>query len=253
ASRPNTYRSYERLVRGHIAPALGKHSLERLSPKHVQTFLNQKAAAGLSPRTVHHLHAVTRNALGRAHKWQLVPRNVAELVDAPTVESGEIEAMSAERAKAILQAFKGNRLEGLVTLTLALGLRQGEALGLRWVDVDLDARALSVRHQVQRTADGWSFVPLKTKRSRRTLPLPSFVVDALGAHRTRQLEDRLGAGARRQDFNLVFPTRVGTPFDGVTVTHRFQARLAAAGLPHMRFHDLRHGAATLLKAMGADL
>ena len=136
---------------------------------------------------------------------------------------------------------------------LSLGLRRGELLGLRWRDVDLDAGTLTVRHQVQKQGGDWRFVEPKSRESRRALPMPPFLVESLRAHRTRQLAQRFAAGPIWQDHDLVFPTEVGTPQDGMNVTHRFAAQLRAAGLPHMRLHDLRHGAATLLLASGFTL
>lgn len=251
--RPKTYRSYEQLIRVHIVPALGRLPLEQVTPQRIETFLNEKRSADLSSRTIQYLHAVLRAALNRAVKWNLIGRNPATLVDSPTVERSEVEALTAPQAQAILDAMRGTRLEGLVTVTLALGLRQGEALGLRWRDVDLGAATVAIRHQVQKADGEWEFVPLKTERSKRTLALPVFVVAALTQHHVRQAEERLAAGPAWQDHDLVFPSIVGTPWDGTNVTHEFQKRLAAAGLPRMRFHDLRHGTATLLKSRGTDL
>jgi integrase len=251
--RAKTHHSYAQLVRVHIDPALGKLPLDQVTPQRIQALLNSKRAAGLSPRTVQYLHAVIRAALGRAVKWNLIARNPATLIDPPRVEQKQVEALSTTHALAIVEAFRGHRMKALITVALAVGLRQGEALGLRWHDLDLDAATLTVRYQVQRIDGEWQFTEPKSKRSRRKLALPTFVVVALRAHRTRQLEERLAAGASWQDWNLVFPSAVGTPYDGTNVTHEFQTRLAAAGLPRMRFHDLRHGAATLLKSKGVDL
>ncbi len=138
----------------------------------------------------------------------------------------------------------------MYTVALALGLRQGEALGVRWEDVDLEAQTLRVRYALQRIDRKPTFVEPKTTRSRRTLPLPPSIVTALRAHRVRQLEERLLAGERWQDWNLVFASTVGTPLDGHNVTHRLQKHLERAGLPRQRFHDLRHCCASLLLAQG---
>ncbi len=251
--RPATARSYAGQVRVHIAPALGALPLHQVTPDRLQTFLNAKQAAGLSPRSVQYLHAVIRTALGRAVTWNLIADNPAQRVTPPRVPRHEVQALTRDQAQAILAAFKGDPFEALVTLTLTLGLRQGEALGLRWADVDLDARTLTVRHQVTRAEDGWRFTDLKTARSRRTLPLPGFLVETLREHRTRQLAQRLARGPAWTDLDLVFPAATGAPLNGPYVTHRFARHLVAAGLPRMRFHDLRHGAATVMKAMGVDL
>lgn len=157
--RAKTYHSYAQLVRVHIAPALGKLPLDQVSPQRIQAFLNEKHAAGLSARTVQYLHAVLRAALGRAVKWNLVARNPTTLVDSPRAQRDEIAALPSPRALAIVEAMRGSRLEGLVTVTLALGLRQGEALGLRWSDVDLrDIMEILGHSQISRTANLYTHI-----------------------------------------------------------------------------------------------
>src|SRR5687767_119940 len=141
--RPKTYVSYEQLVRLHILPTLGRIQLHQLTPQHVQSLLNQKRTAGLSPRTVQYLHTLLRSSLNRALKWGLVQRNVAALVDRPRNVKREIRPLNPEQARAFLAAVKGSssgiRLEALYVVAIAEGLRQGELLGLRWEDVDLQA------------------------------------------------------------------------------------------------------------------
>jgi integrase len=136
-------------------------------------------------------------------------------------------------------------------LALAAGLRQGEALGLHWQDVDLDAGTLRVRVALQRLEGrGLQTVEPKTARSRRSIALPPQVIESLRAHKSRQAQERLLAGSRWQDSGFVFTTATGTPLEGSSVTHRFQKLLRRAGLPHLRFHDLRHACASLLLAQG---
>ena len=158
--------------------------------------------------------------------------------------------MTPEQARAFLDAAHGQRLEALYAVALALGLRQGEALALRWVDLDLDAGFVTVRAGLQRVAGRLVLVEPKTPKSRRTIAAPPIVVAALRAHRSRQLQDRLAAGAAWQDLDFVFCTQTGGPLDSRNVTRDFQRSLAKAGLPHMRFHDLRHSCASLLLAQG---
>jgi len=148
--------------------------------------------------------------------------------------------------------MRGHRLEALYTIAITVGLRQGEALGLRWQDVDLDAGSLRVRHSLQRIEGRLQLVEPKTERSRRTVSLPGVVVSALREHRVRQLQERLLAGSRWQESDYVFTSTIGTPLDGVTVTHRFQETLRRLGMPHQRFHDLRHACASLLLAQGVS-
>ncbi len=253
SARPRTYDSYAQLVRLHIAPGLGKHQLSKLTPPEVRSFLNQKAASGLAPRTIQYLRAVVRRALGQALKDGLVHRNVAALVDSPRVERHEIEPLSPDQARAFLAAAKGNRLEALYTVAVALGLRQGEALGLRWEDIDLDGRTLTVRKQLQRINGKLVLTEPKTTRSRRSIALPAFAVDTLRQHHIRQLEERLVAGSRWQEHGLVFPSTIGTPLEPRNLVRLYHQLLEGAGLPSKRFHDLRHTFATLLLIQGEDL
>lgn len=264
--RPSTFRRYGDMVRLHIAPELGAIRLSKLTPQHVQAFLNRKCGApsasrtkvgrptprGLSPRTVRHCHAVLRVALGQALRWGLVSRNVAALVSPPRVEHTEVQPFNPEEARHFLGAVQGDRLEALYTVALACGLRQGEALGLLWDDVDLDAGSLRVCHALQRVDGVLTLVEPKTARSRRNIALPALVVKALRAHRARQLQERLLAGQRWEDTGFVFTTTIGTPLDARNVQDGFKAVLARAKLRQQRFHDLRHGAASLLLAQGVQ-
>ncbi|MGH2371444.1 MAG: tyrosine-type recombinase/integrase, partial [Chloroflexota bacterium] len=180
--RPSTYQSYERLIRLYIVPELGKQPLAKLSPQQVQALLNKRAASGLAPRTVQYAHAVLRHALNRAVKWGLVARNVATLVDPPRGQRPKVAPLTAEQARALLAAAAGHRLGHLVTVVLATGLRMGEALALRWDDLDLDAGTLTVRHTLERIPRrdrpdghdgevGWRLSEPKSERGHRTLPL----------------------------------------------------------------------------------
>jgi integrase len=248
--RPKTYTTYEGYVRCHLVPELGRIPLSKLGPHDVQSMLNRKLAAGLSPRSVHHLRAILRSALGRAVRWGELPRNVAALVEAPHVARYEIRVLGPAEARQFLEIASDDRLAALYTVALAVGLRQGEALGLRWEDVALDAGSLMVRHALQRISGKLQLVEPKTQLSRRTIALPPFAVAALRKHRTRQLQEQLWAGSRWQEQGLVFTSSIGTPLDGSNVTHRLQRLLREAGLPRQRFHDLRHSAASLLLVQG---
>lgn len=252
--RALTYRRYALDVK-RISGALGKRKLSEVTPQVIQAFLNDLSASGLSPATVRHTRAVLRSALTQAENQNLIARNPAagKRVTLPRDEGHEVAALSPEGARAIVVAFEHHPLGALVYTALATGLRQGELLGLRWQDVDLDGRTLTVRYQLQRIAGTLTLVEPKSKRSRRTLALPTGAVEILRAHRIQQVEARLLAGSEWRDTGHVFATTVGTPLDNSNVGHRFVAQLAKAGLPRMRFHDLRHGAASLLIAEGADL
>lgn len=248
--RPSTRRGYQTWVEQHLIPSLGRIRLEKLQPQDVDTMVNAKLAAGLAPRTVHHIRAVLRAALAQAVRYELVPRNVATLSNPVPVPDHEMRVFTPAEARAFLAAVEGDRLEALYGVVLALGLRQGEALGLRWEDVDLESRRLIVANALQRVRGGLILVPPKTRRSRRTIELPGAAVTALRTHKVRQLEERLLAGGRWKNTGHVFTTTIGTPLDGTSVTKAFQRLLVRAGLPRLRFHDLRHSCATLLLVQG---
>jgi integrase len=248
--RPMTYHRYQDLLRLHVLPSLGKRPLARLTPQDVQTLLTAKLGEGLAPATVVQIRAVLRRALGQALKWGLVARNTAALTDPPRMQRAEVQPFSPEQARAFLAAVQGDRLEALYTVAVALGLRSGEARGLRWEDLDLDGATLRVRYALQKIDKEFQLVEPKTVRSRRTIDLPPVAVASLRRHKARQNEDRLRAGEAWQDWGLVFTTSIGTPLDATNVGHYFHRIIKRAELPRIRFHDLRHTAASLLLAQG---
>lgn len=247
---PSTYKSYAGHVHHHFIPSLGRIQLTKLTAQHVQRFLKEKLESGLSPRTVQYLRSTLHIALNQAMRWDLVQRNIVSMTDAPRVPRFEITPLSPEQARTFLDAVKGNRLEALYTVAMAVGLRQGEALGLRWQDVDLETGVLNVRYQLQRVDKVLQLVEPKTSQSRRKIGLPRVVVDALREHKLRQLRERHIAGSRWQEWGLVFMSTIGTPLDASSVTRGFKKTLKDIDLPHQRFHDLRHCCASLLLAQG---
>lgn len=252
--RPRTFQSYEILVKRHIVPELGQWKLDKLAPQHVQAALVRKSASGLSPQTVRHVRAVLRVALNQALRWGLVARNAASLAVAPKLEHKGFRGLSPDEARRLLDAARGDRLEAVYAVALSLGLRMGEILGLRWLDVDLDGAALTVNQAIYRIAGkGLVAAEPKTERSRRAIFLPDGVLRALRAHRLRQLQQRLAAGSRWQDSGLVFTSGIGTPLEPRNLFRSFKALLHRAGLPDVRFHDLRHSAASLLLAQGVPM
>jgi len=250
--RPSTYHGYEVQVRVHIKPSLGRTPLDRLEPTHVQALINAKLKEGLSPKTVHYMYSTLRNALNQAVRWEYVTRNVAAVVGGPRMERYEIQPFTREEAHKFLAAVKGNRLEALYTVALTMGLRQGEALGLRWRDVDLDMGSIRVNKQLQRIDRKYQLTELKTSRSRRTLVVPAAILGSLRQHKDVQDAERRTAGQAWRDTDLVFARRWGYPLSSSVVTHRFQELLERIGLPKRRFHDLRHSCATLLLAQGVS-
>lgn len=253
--RPRTFQSYEMIVERHLLPAFGRIQLSRITPDAVQAYINRKLADGLDPYTVRNHHALLRRALNQAVRWGFVPRNVASLVTPPRAPREEVRPFSTAEARTFLDAIRGDRLAALYAVALGLGLRQGEVLGLTWSDLDLDAGTLTVRRTLQRYDRAYHLDEPKTLKSSRKLALPAPLVEALRAHRARQLEERLRAGPlwSGDGWNLVFTTEMGNPVSGAVVTHRFQAMLQKANLPRQRFHDLRHAAASFMLAQGVPL
>jgi integrase len=273
---PSTYVSYEGIVRSHLTPALGRISLSKLRASHVQRFKQEKLAAmiqkgpgvkkpvkgqpppemrRLSTRTVYYCLAVLRMALAEACRLDMVPRNIAILVAFPSLQQNEIRPLAPEQAQKFLEAIKGHRLEAFYSIAMALGLREGEGLGLQWPDIDFESGTVAVRRSIRRVKvpgeeKSRLLVREPKRRSRRTISLPQIAVSALCAHRARQAEERQQAGRRWHETGYVFTTTIGTALDPRKVAREFQTILATSGLPRIRLHDLRHTAATLLLAQG---
>jgi integrase len=218
--KPKTFESYKWLVRKHIAPALGRVKVRAISPVHLQGFYRSKLEAGLSPRSVQYLHAVLHRALKQALRWGLVPRNAAEAVDPPKPQKKEIKPLSRDEARRLLEAAHADRLEALYVLAVHCGLRQGELLGLRWGDVDLEAGTLQVHRSLTVTKDGPAFAAPKTAKSRRSVKLTIRATEALRGHLQRQVAEIERMGDLYRDDGLIFSTTVGTPINPRNLTGR---------------------------------
>jgi len=249
--RPRTLVRYRELIQGHAMPMLGRKLLADVTAADLQRLYQARLATGLSPTTVHHLHVVLHTALEQAVRTDLVVRNVARLATPPRVVSTEMRYFTTEQAQGFLDAVAGERLEALYVLALTTGLRRGELLGLHWTAVDLDRSVLGVTGTAQRVAGGMTVADPKSARSRRQVICSRLAIDALRRHRASQAAERLVAGQAWIDRDLVFTNAMGGFLDGENLLKReFYPLLARAGLPRIRFHDLRHTAATLLLAQG---
>jgi integrase len=236
--RPGTWARYEQLVRLHVNPKLGKRRLARLKPEQLQQVYGELQASR-SPATVLKVHRLLHSAFRLAVRWGAMPQNITELVIAPTSQRHEFDTFTAEQARGFLQAAQGDRLEALYVLAITTGMRQGELLGLRWQDVDLERGRLQLVRQ------------LKNRQSRRAVLLPELAATALVRHRDRQAVERELQGAYWEECGLVFPNTIGRPLSPNNLRDRsFFPLLARAGLPRVRFHDLRHSCATLLLGEG---
>jgi integrase len=245
--RPTTFERYEQMVRLHIRPVLGKVKLKNLTSAHVRGLYRQKLDSGLSSRTVQYVHVTLHKALKQAIADGLIPRNVTEAVKPPQVRREEMQPLTAEQVKVLFKAVKGDRLEALYVLAVTAGLRQGELLGLKWDDIDLEAGTLQVRRTLTTAKGGPVLSAPKTRGSRRTVRLSQMALEALRSHLERQLEEIDSVGSLWRENGLIFASKSGEPLSRQHVTaRRFKPLLKRAGLPPIRFHDLRHSCATLL-------
>ena len=227
--RPRAYLRYEQSCRLHVNPYLGSTKLHKLKPLQLQNLYRRKLDTGLSPRSVQIIHATLNKALKQAVKWLLIPNNPAQSANPPKAPNREMTSLSKDQVKALLREAKGDKFEALYVLALTTGMRQGELLGLRWSDVDLDTGIV----RVKRTVYNGQIHPPKTKKGNRSITLTREAITALSKH------EKLG--------EWVFATQRGNTVSCQNLNHRsFKPLLRKAGLPDIRFHDLRHTCATLL-------
>jgi integrase len=278
--RENTHTRYTACVRLYLIPGLGRKKLAKLTAKDVRTWLDQLrttcqccargldcardqpqcCAAGtcchkrLSPLTLAYVHSVLKSALEHAVREEEIPRNVARNVRMGTPRPRRFEPLTAEEARALLTATEGHRLRALFELALHTGLRKGELLGLRWEDLNLASGTASIRRTLQRTnSAGLVALPTKTHSSERRIALPTECLRSLEQHRNRQAQEREAVGADWKASGYVFTRPDGSPIEAATLTRHFNALLHRAALRRIRFHDLRHSAATLLLEQGVEL
>jgi integrase len=246
----STYLRYKGIANNHLKSTLGCCKLKDLTRAEVRRLYNEKGRS-LSARSVDYIHVTLQKALSQAVRDDLIPRNVAsgERPRSSREHScEEARALSPAQVKALVTAAREQRNESLYVVAVHTGLRQGELLGLRWTDVDLDAGKLSVRRSLKITENGLELGPPKNKASRRSVPLNKTAVATLRAHRARQSEERLRSPEWR-DIGLVFPNRVGKPINPSNLYHReYKPLLKQAGLEDegFTFHSLRHTFASAL-------
>lgn len=271
--RPSTWHSRSGHVRLYLIPALGRHSLATLGPADVERALTsfvatgaprtpgekrgpgRRALRGVSPMTARHVRATLRRALADAVRDGLAIRNAAADARPPRVPHRPIAYLTGPDLHRLLAATREHEYGPIYALAATTGLRQGELLGLSWDDVDLIGGTLTVRRSMAMDgAGGWELAEPKSARSRRTIPLPRLAREALERRRTVQDRDRAAAGTAWQDrARLVFTDTLGRPLGPGSVSYAFRKARADAGLPPIRFHDLRHSMATSMLAEGVPL
>ncbi|GAC1635032.1 MAG: site-specific integrase [Ktedonobacteraceae bacterium] len=258
AVRPRTHERYEEIVRLHIVPTLGNIQIQKLTGLHLQNLYSQKREDGLSPTTITAIHNYMHTALDNAVRLGLVSQNVCDKISPPRKVRKEIKPLTPEQARKLLETAKGHPQEALFVLALATGMRRGELLGLKWQDVDLANGVIHINHVLSRTptkmgretGDRYIEAETKTERSRRSILIAGFALEALKHHLRHQLAAMNVAGDDWEDHDYVFCTPLGKHLDpGHNVLVQLKILLKKADLPDIRFHDLRHSAATLLLSM----
>jgi len=249
--RPKTYDQYKQIVTNHIVPILGRIKLKDVRPDHVQSLYNTKLKSGTSNRTVRMIHAVLHVALNQALQMGIISRNPSDAVIKPKLIKKEMKTLTDTQVQTLLLAVRGTRYEALYLLAVTTGLREGELLGLKWSDLDWITRNLSIQRQLQRlSGQGMVFSEPKSASGRRVIALGSATIEKLREHYKHQQLERLAAGERWIENDLIFPTIIGTPNEGSNLIRNFKSLLRASNLPIIRFHDLRHTAATLMLQQG---
>ena len=259
--RASSWAAYEIAVRARLVPALGHTRLASLTAAEVRRMMAELEAAGVGARTRDYALVTLKVALARAVRDGILGRNVAAAVERPRLQRREMPGLSPSDAHAVMDAVATDALGPMYLAMLGVGLRLGEASGLRWADVDLEGASLSVRHALVRVprparaagADRLVLADPKTRSSVRTVALPAFVVAGFHEQRRRQLAQRLLVGEGWEDRDYVFAGPFGGPVDPRRVHRRLRELLLSAGLPPMRVHDLRHAAASAMLAAGVPI
>ena len=256
--RASTYSTYESLIRTQIKPRIGSVRLQDLNSFVLNALYDDLLSAGrrdgkggLSPASVRYVHSVIRKALNDAVKENLVPRNVADAARPPRVQGANIRTWSARELRTFFDHVRCDRLYAAYVVAGTTGMRRGEVLGLRWQDLDLDAGRASVA-QTLIVVGGYEvqFSEPKTARGRRMVALDPATGAALREQRERQMLERALMADAYHDHDLVFCRENGKPLHPDAFSDAFWRHAKAAGLPRIRFHDLRHTHATLALAAG---
>jgi integrase len=247
ALRPHTFHSYNQISNDYIFPVLGRIKLRELRPDQIQSFYNSLVHDGKSQRTILSVHAVLHKGLNQALKLGLIGRNPAHAVTRPRVKKKEMKTFTVSQSVQFLNSTWTSRYDALYFMAVMTGLREGELLGLKWSDLNWTTNQLQIQRQVQRLpGGGLVFTEPKTDAGKRTVGLSPMTILKLKGHYLIQTYEKLFVGKNWQEHDLIFPTRIGTPSDPSNLYRNYKTILQGTGLPDIRFHDLRHTAATLM-------
>ncbi len=250
---PRTVEGYEGNIRRYLKPAIGHFPLDKLSPQHIRELYAGMREKGLSARTILHNHRILRQALSHAVKWEIIVRNVCDVVDPPRPKRVEMTALDIQQSQQFLEISKGSKYGVVFYLALHTGMRRSETLGLQWRDVDIETRTISVRRTLlELKGVGIVEGEPKTSYSRRSISLSSSVAATLSGLRAKQKENYGACGLKWQVTDYVFSENDGLPFRPETISSSFRQLIIQSDLPKIRFHDLRHTHATLLLKAGIN-
>jgi integrase len=251
-----THIGYAEKVRKNINPLLGSTLLTRLRPEQISQAYAQALASGrrdgkggLSPRTVHHMHRILKQALGQAVKWGLLKRNPCDAVDPPRVEKREMMTFDTAQTADALGEMRQARFLIAYLLAAICGLRRGEIAALRWKNVDLDAGVLKIVQTTRQIGTAVTYKPVKNTKG-RPVALSALMLEELKAHRAKQAEELLRFGIKLSGDSFVFAQPDGSPIKPGSVTNEWKRLVKKHALPRIRFHDLRHTHATAMLASG---
>jgi len=258
--RPSTYNSYVQHVDCHIVPHIGTVKLQRLSGSQVNALYAKLAESGrkdgksgLSAMTIHHVHACLHKACKDAVRWGHLPKNPLDAADPPRKKDDgarEMQTWSKEQLKAFLTAVGEERLSSLWHTIVMTGMRRGEAIGLRWIDVDLENARLAVRRALIPISREVVVSAPKTAKGRRVIALDPGTVEVLKGQAARQLGEQTQPGESWLETGLVFTLENGKALDPESVSRYFRQAVKQSLLPQIRLHDLRHTHATLALQAG---
>ena len=249
--RTATYEQYEIMCRVYILPKLGKHKLIDLTPAILQSFIDELSMGGAGARTVQVVRGVLQNALSQAQVLGVIRHNPVSITRSPKLVKKELHVWTEDQVVQFLNSIHGERNEFLYNIALNTGMRQGELLGLKWKDIDWRREVIMVKRQaVELKGGGYDFAEPKSSRSQRSVDLGVGSVENLRKQFELVNMQRQVAGDGWKENDLVFPSTVGTPQLGTNLDRDFKRMVARSGCPRIRFHDMRHTAASLMLSRG---
>lgn len=256
--KPLTLQSYRASIKNHIMPAVGAMELQAVKGTHIQCLYNSMTRAGLSGKTVKNTSAIMHKAFSVALKQGIIAANPCDAAELPKVEHKNIRPLADDEIPLFLSAIDSSPMRNAYALCLFAGLREGECLGLSWKQVDFEKGRITVSQQLQKMrtdGKGKYQITSSTKSGKpRTIEPPPIAFEYLRAERVKQIENRLKAGPTWSNpDDLVFTDEAGGHYAIYTFYKRFKAIAASIGRPDARPHDLRHTAATVAIASGADI